>query len=45
VSGPAGETVLTMELVGDRHRIQDRACREALSALCGILRGEQPALG
>ena len=45
VSGPAGETVLTMELVGDRHRIQDRACREALSALCGILRGEQPPLG
>jgi PncC family amidohydrolase len=45
VSGPEGETVLTMELVGDRHRIQDRACREALSALCGILRGEQPPLG
>ena len=45
VSGPDGETVLTMELVGDRHRIQDRACREALSALCGILRGEQPPLG
>ncbi len=45
LSGPAGETVLTMELIGDRHRIQDRACREALSALCGILRGEQPPLG
>jgi nicotinamide-nucleotide amidase len=45
LSGPDGETVLTMELVGDRRRIQDRACREALSALCGILRGEQPPLG
>ena len=45
VSGPEGETVLTMELIGDRHQIQDRACREALSALCGILRGEQPPLG
>ena len=45
LSGPDGETALTMELVGDRRRIQDRACREALSALCGILRGEQPPLG
>src|SRR3954466_11886320 len=45
LSGPEGETALTMELIGDRHRIQDRACREALSALCGILRGEQPPLG
>jgi nicotinamide-nucleotide amidase len=45
LSGPDGETVLTMELIGDRPRIQDRACREALSALCGILRGEQPPLG
>ena len=38
---PRVETVLTMELVGDRHRIQDRACREALSALCGILRARE----
>jgi PncC family amidohydrolase len=45
LSAPEGDTVLTMELIGDRHRIQDRACREALSALCGILRGEQPSLG
>ena len=45
VAGPDGVSVLTMELVGDRHRIQDRACREALSALCGILRREQPPLG
>ena len=42
---PTASRRLTMELVGDRHQIQDRACREALSALCGILRGEQPPLG
>jgi nicotinamide-nucleotide amidase len=45
VAGPDGDRTLTMELVGDRRQIQDRACREALSALCGILRGEQPPLG
>ncbi len=50
VAGPEVDVALTMELVGDRHQIQDRACREALSALCGILlrgnpRGEQPPLG
>jgi PncC family amidohydrolase len=45
VAGPEGATALTMELVGDRRQVQDRACREALSVLCGILRGEQPPLG
>ena len=49
IAGPEGVTAVTMELVGNRHQIQDRACREALSALCGILRsdptGEQPSLG
>jgi nicotinamide-nucleotide amidase len=45
IAAPDGVSALTMELVGNRHQIQDRACREALSALCGILRGEQPALG
>jgi nicotinamide-nucleotide amidase len=45
LAGPEGVSALTMELVGDRRQIQDRACREALSALCGILRGEQPPLG
>jgi PncC family amidohydrolase len=52
IAGPDVDTALTMELVGDRHQIQDRACREALSSLCGILRapvtesgGEQPPLG
>jgi PncC family amidohydrolase len=45
VAGPDGVTTLSMELVGDRHQVQERACREALSALCGILRREQPSLG
>jgi len=45
IAGPDDVSTLTMELVGDRHQIQDRACREALSGLCGILRGEQPPLG
>jgi PncC family amidohydrolase len=49
IAGPEGVTAVTMELVGNRQQIQDRACREALSALCGILRGnptgEQPSLG
>jgi nicotinamide-nucleotide amidase len=48
IAGPGEVSALTMELVGDRHQIQDRACREALSALCGILRAlprEQPPLG
>jgi nicotinamide-nucleotide amidase len=45
IAGPHEVSTLTMELVGDRHQIQDRACREALSALAGRLRGEQPPLG
>jgi PncC family amidohydrolase len=45
VAGPEGVTAISMELVGDRHQIQDRACREALAALCSILRREQPSLG
>jgi PncC family amidohydrolase len=45
LAGPDAVSAVTMELVGDRHQIQDRACREALSALCGNLRGEQPAFG
>jgi PncC family amidohydrolase len=49
IAGPHGVSAVTMEMVGDRGQIQDRACREALSALCGILRvsdpgGEQPPL-
>jgi PncC family amidohydrolase len=45
LAGPDGVTALSLELVGNRHQIQERACREALSGLCGILRGEQPPLG
>jgi nicotinamide-nucleotide amidase len=50
IAGPDGVSALTMELVGNRHQIQDAACREALSALCGMVRvaksdGEQPPLG
>jgi nicotinamide-nucleotide amidase len=45
MAGPDGVTTLAMELVGDRHQVQERACREALAALCGILRREQPPLG
>jgi PncC family amidohydrolase len=44
LAGPHDVSVLAMELVGDRHEVQDRACREALAALCGILREEQPRL-
>jgi nicotinamide-nucleotide amidase len=45
LAGPDGVSALTMELVGDRHQIQDATCREALSALVAIIRGEQPSLG
>jgi len=45
VAGPDGVTAVSMELAGDRHQIQDRACREALAVLCDILRREQPSLG
>lgn len=48
LAGPDGVTALSLELAGDRHQIQDRACREALSALCETLSksgGEQPPLG
>jgi hypothetical protein len=30
-------TALALELVGGREEIQDRTCREALSALAGML--------
>jgi PncC family amidohydrolase len=49
IAGPDGVSALALELVGDRSQIRDRACREALSALCETLRGvksggEQPPL-
>jgi nicotinamide-nucleotide amidase len=47
VSGPDGEAVVALELVGDRITIQDRTCREAVAAMAGRLRqlpGEEPGL-
>ena len=45
LAGPAGESMLAMELQGDRSQIQARTCEEALSALSAILHEEQGALG
>lgn len=44
-AGPDGTTVIALALAGDRPTIQDRTCREALSALAAGLRGEDPDLG
>jgi PncC family amidohydrolase len=45
LAGPAGVSALSLELVGDRAKIQDRTCSEALSALADALREEETALG
>ena len=45
VAGPGGTTVTALELVGDRHAVQERTCREAISALGAGLPGEEPRLG
>lgn len=37
--GPGVSTAVALELVGGRGAIQDRTCREALSALAGMLGG------
>ncbi|MGZ5399976.1 MAG: CinA family protein [Nocardioides sp.] len=44
VAGPEGVTVLALELSGDRAGISERTCDEAITALGGILRGEEPGL-
>jgi nicotinamide mononucleotide (NMN) deamidase PncC len=44
VAAPHGTSVLALELGGDRSRIQERTCEEALAALGGILREEEPGL-
>lgn len=44
IAGPDGVSVVSLELHGDRGAIQDRACEEALAALGGILRREEPGL-
>lgn len=45
VAGPEGVTGLALELQGDRSGIQERTCREAVSALLDILREEETPLG
>jgi PncC family amidohydrolase len=42
VAGPDGSGVTALELVGDRRAVQERTCREAMSALGARLRGEEP---
>lgn len=44
VAGPGVLTVVALELSGDRNSIRERTCEEALSALGGILRREEPGL-
>ena len=44
VAGPDGGGVTALELVGDRQAVQERTCREAVSALGDKLRGEEPGL-
>ncbi len=44
VAGPGASGVTALELVGDRQAVQERTCREALSALGARLHGEEPGL-
>ncbi len=44
VAGPGGTTVTALELVGDRHAVQERTCREAISAVGASLPWEEPRL-
>lgn len=45
VAGPVGDTTVSLELSGDRASVQERTCEEALSALAGLIRGEETVLG
>jgi nicotinamide-nucleotide amidase len=45
VAGPDGGTTVSLELVGDRGTVQERACGEAIGALAAILAGEETDLG
>ena len=45
LAGPDGVSAVSLELVGDRAKIQDRTCVEAVSALVGILHQEETRLG
>ena len=44
VAGPDVLTVVSLELSGTREQIRERTCDEALAALEGILRKEEPGL-
>jgi len=44
VAGPDGTTVTALELSGDRESVQERTCREAVSALGARLPREEPRL-
>ena len=45
IAGPDGAAALSLELVGDRARITQRTCEEALTALADALRSEETGLG
>jgi len=45
LAGPGGDAAIALDLVGDRQKIQDRTCAEALSALAGMVREEETDLG
>lgn len=45
VAGPSGDSAVALELSGERNEIQRKTCEEALSALAGIIREEETALG
>jgi nicotinamide-nucleotide amidase len=44
LAGPDGVSAVSLELVGDRGRIQDRTCTEALAALAGVVGQEETGL-
>jgi nicotinamide-nucleotide amidase len=45
LAGPGGVSAVSLELVGDRAKIIQRTCEEALSTLVDALREEETSLG
>ena len=45
LAGPGGVSAVSLELVGDRAKITQRTCEEALSTLVDALRKEETSLG
>lgn len=45
ISGPGLLEAVALELSGDRARIQEQSCREALEALAAVLQREETPLG